>query len=480
MFLPVPTDTSSIDNAGTVIIDVSNRRWRRETGGLNYSVKWFGAKADCTGFGVGTDNTAFFQSCFNAAVAAGSSISIPAGSYRMTGPVTVNVSSPIGLTTPLPEISGSGARTTTLLWDASTSQTNGLRYIGSTSNNPGVHSVVKLRGFSLMKPDGVGFGLVLEQHAHIHVEDVICYQWNYGCTCVDVQSALFENAVFIYNLHGFQAYRQTFTEPNAFSFISCEFGGNQNWGCNIVGGSPVNFSGGAIEGNGGVGTDTSQWGVRIVDGPGDPQEGSASATFTAVYFERNAGYGDIYFSNSQWPNTMTVTGCTFNRADNTGKYGTNCIRIETYSGVNNIVNIRGCGFQGLGGYPPSSARPYIGIVNPAQPLLICDEGNIYSSLLEAPPWPQGSMLAAAVIDGTGAGSLKMGKNIRNFGKNATGSYEINWIVPGTTPAPVFSITSNMGTRVDIITVDQYGIAFSLLSSSGTPADANYISVIVFG
>jgi hypothetical protein len=70
------SDTTSSDNGGTIIVDGAARRWYRLTGGLPYSVKWFGA----TGNGTSNDSAAINQT-FAAAAAAGASVYFPPGSY---------------------------------------------------------------------------------------------------------------------------------------------------------------------------------------------------------------------------------------------------------------------------------------------------------------------------------------------------------------------------------------------------------------
>lgn len=78
------SDTTSADNAGTIIVDSSNRRWKRAfTGGVN--VQWFGAVADGADSGTafsGTDNTAAFQAALNYASTNRLSVFIPDGKYR--------------------------------------------------------------------------------------------------------------------------------------------------------------------------------------------------------------------------------------------------------------------------------------------------------------------------------------------------------------------------------------------------------------
>jgi hypothetical protein len=75
-------------NSGTIINDASGRSWHRETEGLPYSVKWFGA----TGLGV-VDDTAAIQAAENALeVLGGGRLSFPNGSYKISGTLTINQS----------------------------------------------------------------------------------------------------------------------------------------------------------------------------------------------------------------------------------------------------------------------------------------------------------------------------------------------------------------------------------------------------
>lgn len=72
------SDTTSADNGGTVLVDASGRRWKREfSAPLN--AKWFGAR------GVGTDDYLAIEAALDAAHAAGGGrVRIPAGNYGYT------------------------------------------------------------------------------------------------------------------------------------------------------------------------------------------------------------------------------------------------------------------------------------------------------------------------------------------------------------------------------------------------------------
>lgn len=84
-FSYVSSDTTSADNGGTIIVDASNRRWYRETGGAPWSVKWFGAKGDGT-----TDDAAAIQATITA-VGFGGRVDVPpvASSYIIKASINV-------------------------------------------------------------------------------------------------------------------------------------------------------------------------------------------------------------------------------------------------------------------------------------------------------------------------------------------------------------------------------------------------------
>jgi hypothetical protein len=84
-FVYNPADTASADNGGTIIIDASGvHRYYRETNGLSYSIKWFGATGNGT-----TDDSAAIQSTFNALPSGGGAAFFPAGNYLINSAITI-------------------------------------------------------------------------------------------------------------------------------------------------------------------------------------------------------------------------------------------------------------------------------------------------------------------------------------------------------------------------------------------------------
>jgi hypothetical protein len=78
MFTMDPTDTTSADNGGTIIVDALSRRWKREVTSV-INAAWFGMVGDNA-----TDNTAAWAACRTAALALNLPIEVPPGTYLMS------------------------------------------------------------------------------------------------------------------------------------------------------------------------------------------------------------------------------------------------------------------------------------------------------------------------------------------------------------------------------------------------------------
>jgi hypothetical protein len=76
------SDTTSADNSGTIIVDASSKRWKRQyTGSLN--VRWFGARGNNS-----TDDTTALQNAIT--TGAGGEVFFPVGTYLTTGLLIVS------------------------------------------------------------------------------------------------------------------------------------------------------------------------------------------------------------------------------------------------------------------------------------------------------------------------------------------------------------------------------------------------------
>lgn len=80
-FAFVPTDTTSADNGGTILVDANGRRfYRMYTGPVVTS--WFGAKGDG-----GTDATAAIQAAVNEGLRIGAGVWVPVGQYYLSNTI---------------------------------------------------------------------------------------------------------------------------------------------------------------------------------------------------------------------------------------------------------------------------------------------------------------------------------------------------------------------------------------------------------
>lgn len=97
IFVVNPSDTTTPDNGGTIIVDTVGHRWYRETVKTQpWSLKWFGAKGDTvinqTNGTVtsGTDDTGSIQNAVTAAVLAQAELYIPSGKYLYINNIIIN------------------------------------------------------------------------------------------------------------------------------------------------------------------------------------------------------------------------------------------------------------------------------------------------------------------------------------------------------------------------------------------------------
>lgn len=90
-----PADTTSAENVGTIIVTTGGQRLKRIIEpGSGYAPEWFGAKGDwkdtTATLGEGTDDTAAFQACVNALIAADAGRLMISRRYLIEGTVYLN------------------------------------------------------------------------------------------------------------------------------------------------------------------------------------------------------------------------------------------------------------------------------------------------------------------------------------------------------------------------------------------------------
>lgn len=401
------------------------------------SVLDFGAVADCTSTGAGTDNIGAFNACIAYANANGFDVYVPPGRYRLSAAVSVSNTGNAGSLYQDFRCSfiGAGPRQSQLWFD--NGNFNGLTLNG-TLTNAGNPSWQTVSGLALYKYDRQGNGLVLNGHFHAQVENVLCYGWATGHLAQDVHETIYKNFVCMWNNYGAKWQKGTFTQPNIISLYDCTFGNNANYGLDVLNPATFVMVGGSVESNGSGGTDTTKWGVRVIINDA-ASEGTASALFLGVYMENNVGLNagavgaaDLWMVNNAQHACLTAVGCSFQRHSN---FALNCVRYESAGGFKNKLTLVGCGFRGYSDYTASAGRPYVGIGSPADTIQVSDLGNTFVDATETPDFsypyvtPQAVSSAWCRFDGTVAGPAitpTQSQNVASVTKNGTGDYTITY------------------------------------------------------
>ncbi|WP_368941437.1 phage tailspike protein [Citrobacter werkmanii] len=101
-----PSDTSTADNGGTVLVDANGRRWKRRISDGVIHAEWFGMKADWNGT-TGTDNAPAIKRAIAAMPAARGKVVLPAGEFMVGSLISVNRNNAT--------LEGAGIRVTTLV-----------------------------------------------------------------------------------------------------------------------------------------------------------------------------------------------------------------------------------------------------------------------------------------------------------------------------------------------------------------------------
>ncbi|QDP58359.1 MAG: hypothetical protein Unbinned664contig1000_40 [Prokaryotic dsDNA virus sp.] len=82
------SDTTSADNGGTIIVDAAGRRWKRNLGGVQLTVKMFGARGVTSEDSTSAFNNAISWLSTSPAIGGGS-LYVPNGDYKVTDTVTL-------------------------------------------------------------------------------------------------------------------------------------------------------------------------------------------------------------------------------------------------------------------------------------------------------------------------------------------------------------------------------------------------------
>ena len=458
--------------------------WVRELGSRkSLDVRWFGAVADSTGVGFGTDSFVSLQAAINLAVVIGSDVDFGEGRYRSTATLVYNRTTLNSNFGRVPGIIGAGAAMSGIFFDAGVLL--GLDIQGSTS--AGVFGgFFTIEGFTLWTSGKIGQGLKIKDGAFILVSQVRCRGWDNGFLLQNVISSRFSQIFADGNIAGVLAENGPSAIPcNALTFENCWISGNDRIGYDLTNVATFNIISGSCEGNGivtfGAAPNTSG-GIRAVN---CGQGGHVGLVVQGVYFEHNAGVADLLLFNDAALSSVSkmcshvIQGNIFNRVHAT-EFTTNNININTTAVPQKVVlSGNGHGNLGTSGYVENSARKYVLAVDPGNVLTIEDDGsNMYTSSTAAPDFSntyvRGSFVEAEAIgyvDGATGNLLAGSKNVSSVTRLAAGRYQITLRRSWAGRKACFVIADNRRTPYTF-TIDNNSVTVELQDGT-TPTDASF-------
>jgi hypothetical protein len=486
--------SSDADNGGTIIVDAAGTRWYRDADQGEWNVQWFGAKVDGA-----TDDTSAIQACITAAIAVGANVYIPPGNTLISGAGLSIDHSALTSDTALVRTSlrGGGPGVTRLSYSGTGTC---LTYTGhSGGGNGGVSGYFTIADMRIMGPGSTAAGgLTINLAAWFILRNIIIEQFHYSFVGYDVLSFLAEACQFKFSDYGAVVQYNTFSNPNAITFLNCEFSNNANFGLTAGNADDINLIGCGIQGNGLTGSDTDRYGVLITNNnTGQFEEGANGGNFVGCYFELNALQADLWLAaGAEESATFNVRDCTFNRASATaGQFTANNVRLDVTSSLTARVSltVQGSAFKGYTPYVVSSARPYIAVNATSNNYTFVQLGNFFYHPTEYPVvagpvvCAKAMATAWAFFDGTTAGTNAptAGLNVTSLTRLAAGSYRINFeksfntainfVVTGTVNGAGVVILGvqgpGAGAYIDIATIN---------TTTGANADFTAVSFAIYG
>lgn len=473
----VALDTLNGVYAKADAVAVSSGCWVRQRSGLDVHVLWFGAVADSTGVGNGTNNIGAFNGALALAKALGGNVFLGLGAYRLSSTWVYDKSTINADTGRVPSIYGLGITVTRLYFDAAVAV--GIDIIGSMTG--GVFgSFLYLRDFGVFSSGKTGHGVRATDIAFMDMTRVRINGWNRGLNLRNVISSRFDRLFSDGNIYGVYLEDGPSAVPcNAVSFFNCWISANDRLGIYALNVATITVDGGSIENNGLVtgGSDPNNSGGMFVVQPGEG--GHNSVNVRGVYFEHNRGVADLLIFSSTYETSHLVHGCTFQRISSTEYTTYNVFLNATGGSIRQTLSLSGNGFGKLrSGYVENAARLYVNVDDPNNVVTIVDDGsNTYQSDVAKPNYSAVFSLgekskAQAVGWISAAGALSSGStNVSSVSKISAGRYKITlkrgWVGP-----KVITATPNLLRAAYIVTYDDTSVTIEFMTVGTTPAAAD--------
>lgn len=346
-----------------------------------------------------------------------------------------------------------------------------LRFIGATTGGVGLG--IKPGGFLLTQPNRTGTGISFEQYAFANIDDIFIHGFDLGLSAEDCLSFAVRDLTLRENNRGIFARRGDFSAPNAWTLDNVELGSNREYGALFEQPSTLNWTGGAVQGNGvgGIGPTEQRGGVFITNAG---KEGAVGLTIAGVYFEVNAGNADLSIASTLYSSTYAIKACNFARLLDTDFVNYN-VYVNIGGTAVGVVGIQNCGFKGYGSYVESPSRPYVGVFS-INGQVIDEGGNLWAGTTAYTD-------LVAVGPGARAGTIQADGTVTTlpfawtFSKTGTGLYEVIHNL-GTTNYSVIAVSIDGNPRV-VQRVSKAATNFTVVTTdlSGTLADCAFDFVL---
>jgi len=325
---------------------------------FTYNVKKYGAVGNQV-----VDDTTAIQNAINAAQTTGGAVYFPAGTYKITSPLTITTIT--GDPGYRPHLFGEGVGASGIY--QATANQNAINVVSAGASMPG--SYVTIAGLTIFGTgDGVSTGtaISINESAYLTIRDCEIIGFQTGIYGSDFLSSLIEKTVIRFNTRGFRfeaSSAGTFeSPPNNITMLECIVGNNSTYGGYVIGAGTFNYVGGSIEQNG-AGTDlsSSKWGLKITNAGGvTAQSATNGFVLQGVYFEGNGGIAQFYVEQTLSRPGLTglLNGCSFNTLGSS--YPSQAVYLAASSAsVSYPITFIACGWSGLNSYSPNAARPTI-------------------------------------------------------------------------------------------------------------------------
>lgn len=468
------SDTTSADDDGTVLVDASNRRWKRAFDGSKKAA-WFGVKD-------GVDAAASLQ----AAVNTGGKIEVKDGQYPVSARISVDTTSgtfpSLGRSSKRFDLIGSSPHETTFLPTG-----NFLRYVGNDQTIPGQGQLswMQFKDFCIFPTTSgnpVGVGLDIRDCISPYLETLLIRRMDTGLTLSGAISGQVNNCGIDRNRIGVYLETGNLSPINNVNFIGDKISSNYEFAIKGTIGTRVTLEQSSFESNGwsldsSGGTDsTGCIDISITEPMG-------VLTFKDCYFEANEGLADIIIRNNTAngaPVIVNFIGCKFGRGNSRGK-GTKYV-IQTFSPSNAsiIFNFMGCQFylQTAYGFTPGATDYYI----PNKSYLYCSglDTCYYSHAQWADP-ALNSRSQSTGLTVSSAGAVLTGPNGMTAVKTSTGTYRFtstSALGPDANSYQVVATTPQSGNLIAHVNkVSSLIFDVVITNTSGTAVDSGFDAVI---